>query len=37
MDQTDTDSRVMVDITRLSKTYPPKVQALVDVSLQVNS
>ncbi len=27
---------VMVDLTRVSKTYPPDVQALVDVSLRVN-
>ena len=30
-----TDSKVMVDITRLSKTYTPNINALVDISLQV--
>jgi len=32
-----TDSRVMVDITRLTKTYTPNIHALVDVSLQVQT
>ncbi len=32
-----TDSKVMVDITRLSKTYHPNIEALVDVSLLVNT
>ena len=36
MDTTDINIEAMVDLTRVSKTYPPDVQALVDVSLRVN-
>ena len=36
MNKTESDNQVMVDLTRVTKTYPPDVQALVDVSLRVN-
>jgi len=31
----ENEQQFMVDLTRVSKTYPPKVQALTDVSLQI--
>ncbi len=36
MDTTGNNNQVMVDLTRVTRTFPPDVQALVDVSLQVN-
>ncbi len=35
MDKTAQDNEVMVDLTRLTKTYPPNIHALVDISLQI--
>lgn len=35
MDQTVQKNEIMVDLTRLSKMYPPNVEALVDISLQI--
>lgn len=36
MDTTINNTQVMVDLTKVTRTFPPDVQALVDVSLQVN-
>ena len=36
MDTTEHTNQVMVDLTKVTRTFPPDVQALVDVSLQVN-
>jgi len=36
MDRTENNNKVMVDLSRVTMNYPPDVQALTDVSLQVD-
>jgi len=36
MNISENDNQVMVDLTRVTMTYPPDVQALLNISLQVN-
>lgn len=36
MDTIESNNQVMVDLTKVTRNFPPDVQALVDVSLQVN-
>jgi len=36
MDTPINNTQVMIDLTKVTRTFPPDVQALVDVSLQVN-